>query len=177
MSRALKLAVSAAVLAAAGWLYATPYLAFNGMKSAAEARDAQRLSGYIDFPALKENLKTTLNAKITGDVRASDNPLAAMGSALGAMLINPMVDLFVTPDAIAEMMKGEKPRLADNGRHGRHGADGKPGAGTETRMGYEGVNRFVVSVRKQGDDGEPVAMVLQRDGLASWRLVALRLPL
>ena len=43
-------------------------------------------------------------------------------------------------------------------------------------MGYEGLNRFVVSVRKQDDDGEPLAMVLQRDGIVSWKLVALRLP-
>lgn len=175
MSRILKFAVPAIALAAAGWLYATPYLAVNGMKNAAETRDAQRLSGYIDFPTLKDNLKGTLNAKITGDVRASDNPLAAMGSALGAMLINPMVDLFVTPEAIAGLMQGEQPRLA--GKRGRDGdSGGNPGARAETRMGYEGVNHFVVSVRKQGDEGEPVAMVLRRDGLASWKLVALRLP-
>lgn len=175
MSRFLKLAIPAAVLAAAAWLYATPYLAVNGMRNAAEARDAQRLSGYIDFPAVKENLKGTLNAKVTGNVRASDNPLAAMGSALGAMIINPMVDAFVTPEAIAQLMKGQQPRLIGDG-HGNDGGDGKPGAKTETRMGYEGVNRFVVSVRRQGDDGEPVAMVLQRDGIAAWKLVALRLP-
>lgn len=170
MSRPLKLLAPAIVLAAASWLYASPYLAVNGMRSAAEARDAQRLSGYIDFTALKENLKGSLNAKITGDVRASDNPLAAMGSALGAMIINPMVDVFVTPEAIAQLMKGQKPRLIGNSD------DSKPGAKAETRMGYEGVNRFVVSVRKQGDEDEPVAMVMQRDGLASWKLVALRLP-
>jgi hypothetical protein len=103
-------------------------------------------------------------------VRASDNPLAAMGSALGAMLINPMVDMFITPEAIAQMMKGQKPKLAGNSD------DGKSDARTETHMGYEGVNRFVVSVRKQGDEGEPLALVLQRDGIASWKLVALRLP-
>lgn len=172
MNRPLKFLAPVIVLAAASWLYATPYLAVNGMRSAAEARDAQRLSGYVDFPALKENLKGSLNAKITGDVRASDNPLGAMGSALGAMLINPMVDMFVTPEAIAQLMRGQKPKLAGNS-----GGDGRPGAKAETRMGYEGVNRFVVSVRKEGGDGEPVAMVMQRNGLASWKLVALRLPM
>ncbi|GAB2855240.1 DUF2939 domain-containing protein [Pseudoduganella ginsengisoli] len=172
MSRLVKFAVPALVLAAASWLYATPYLAVNGMRSAAEARDAERLNGYIDFPAVKENLKSSLNAKIGGDVRASDNPLKAMGAALGAMIINPMVDLFITPEAIADMMKGQKPSLT-----GKSSGTGQPGAKAETHMGYEGVNRFVVSVRKQGDDGEPVAMVMQRDGLATWKLVALRLPL
>lgn len=171
MSRILKFAAPAIVLAAASWLYATPYLAVSGMRSAAEARDAQRLSGYIDFPAVKEDLKGTLNAKLTGNVRASDNPIAAMGSALGAMLINPMVDLFITPEAIAQMMQGEKPRLTGKG------GDSQSGAKAETSMGYEGMNRFVVSVRKQGEEGEPVSMVMQRDGLAAWKLVALRLPL
>lgn len=173
MSRALKFALPAIILAVPSWLYATPYLAVNGMRSAAEAHDAQRLSAYIDFPALKENLKGTLNAKITGDVRASENPIAALGSALGAMVINPMVDLFVTPEAIAEMMKGEKPQLI--GRTSGEG-NGKPAMKTETRMGYEGVNHFVISIRKQGEAREPVALVMQREGIAAWKLVALRLP-
>ena len=169
MSRILKVALPAVLLAAGSWLYATPYLAVYGMKNAAEARDAGRLSGYIDFPAVKDNLKSTLNAKVTGNVRASDNPLAAMGSALGAMIINPMVDVFVTPEAIADMMKGYKPSLT-----GRAEGAGNS-ARTDTSMGYEGINHFVVSVRRQGDHSEPVAMVLQRQGLASWRLVAIRL--
>jgi hypothetical protein len=174
MNRFLKLAVPAVALAAGAWLYATPYLAVDGMRSAAQARDAQRLSGYIDFAAVKADLKDALNAKITGNARASDNPLGAMGAALGAMVINPMVDLFVTPDAIADMMKGHKPTLAgrDGGRGGKPDAD----AGTETIMGYEGLNRFVVSVRRHGDDAEPIAMVMRREGLAAWKLVALRLP-
>ncbi|MBY0238196.1 MAG: DUF2939 domain-containing protein [Burkholderiaceae bacterium] len=174
MTRLLKLAIPAIVLAAGAWLYATPYLAVNGMRSAAQARDAQRLSGYIDFATVKENLKGTLNAKITGNARASDNPLAAMGAALGAMLINPMVDRLVTPQAIAEIMKGNPPALTGNG-HGQGG--GAPAeARAETTLGYEGMNHFLVSVRKQGDDSEPVTMVLRRDGLAAWKLVALRLP-
>ncbi len=169
MSRLFKFAVPALVLAAASWLYATPYLAVNGMRAAAEARDAQRLSGYIDFPAVKENLKSSLNAKIGGDVRASEQPLKAMGAALGAMIINPMVDVFITPEAIAGMMQGRKPGLGE--RAEGTGSNAK----AETSMGYEGINRFVVSFRRQGDHSQPIAMVLQREGLASWRLVAIRL--
>ena len=35
----------------AGYLYASPYLALNSIKNAAEAQDAEKLSSYIDFQA------------------------------------------------------------------------------------------------------------------------------
>ena len=41
----------------AGYLYASPYLVLNSIKNAAQTRDADKLSGYIDFPSVKQSIK------------------------------------------------------------------------------------------------------------------------
>ena len=39
------------------------------------------------------------------------NPLAALGTAFAMALVGPMVEAIVTPEALAMMMKGEKPSI------------------------------------------------------------------
>ena len=182
-SRLFKIGAPTLLALLAVWLFFTPYLAFRGMRAAAEARDAEALSAYIDYPVLKENLKASFNARLLGQAReaSQDNPFAGLGAALASLVVGPMVDAFVTPQALAEMMKGEKPRLirraepADTPASGS--TDGKPARRARTSMGYEDVNRFVITVSPADrPDAEPLRLVLQRQGLASWKLSAVRLP-
>jgi phosphotransferase system glucose/maltose/N-acetylglucosamine-specific IIC component len=166
--------VAVALIAFGTWFYFTPHFAVRAMKSAAEANDAARLSGYVNFPALKESLKASFNAKIAAEVtRESDgNPFAAFGAALAVAMVNPMIDALVTPESLAMMMKGDKLRPEEM-------AQRRPSAESEvdTSMAYEGFDRFVVTVRKKGSDEEPIGLVFNRDGMFSWKLSALRLPL
>ncbi|MGB5156708.1 DUF2939 domain-containing protein [Desulfobacterium sp. N47] len=101
------------VIALGVCFYYTPHWALSNMKEAAENRDADRLSEYVDFPALKESLKANFNAMMATEVsnNMSDNPFGAFGAALAAAFINPMIDNLVTPESLAMMMKGEKPKL------------------------------------------------------------------
>lgn len=50
----LKIALPLLIAVLAIWLFFTPHLAFRGMRAAAEARDAEKLSSYINYPGLKE---------------------------------------------------------------------------------------------------------------------------
>ena len=50
-------ALAVAVVAAVGYAYASPYVALGRLKSAIDARDAQAISAYVDFPALRIGLK------------------------------------------------------------------------------------------------------------------------
>lgn len=43
-----------ALIAALGFAYASPYIALNNLKRAADARDAQTVNRYVDFPALRD---------------------------------------------------------------------------------------------------------------------------
>jgi hypothetical protein len=167
------------------WFYFRPHLAVRAMRAAAEARDAPALSGYINFPAVKESLKASFNARLASELmkEQKDNPVAALGAAFAAVLIGPMIDAFVTPESLAMMMKGEKLALPQERRPASttRATTGTSSAASdseaETIMSYESFDRFVVTVRKRGSPDEPVALVFTRDGLFSWKLSALRLPL
>lgn len=169
------------IIALGTWFYFTPYIAVHGMKSAAEARDAARLSGYVNFPALRSSLKASFRAKLASNARKSRNNgfFGRLGTAIAvnfinpaieALYINPMIDTYVTPQNLARMMKGEKPQS-------RKG-DAKPKpAEPDYSMAYESFDRFVVNVKKKGSTQKPVGLVFNREGLFSWKLSALRLPM
>jgi len=101
-----------AIVAVLGYGYASPYLALNRLKRAADARDAQTVSEYVDYPALRESLKEQVSALLTRklEARANGNPLAALGAMIGVALIGPLVDAYATPDGVAALLNGMPPR-------------------------------------------------------------------
>ncbi|MFM0071109.1 DUF2939 domain-containing protein [Paraburkholderia sediminicola] len=100
------------VIAALGFCYASPYMALNKLKRAADARDAQTVNEYVDFPALRESLKQQVTGLLTRrlDVQGNGNPLAAIGAMIGVALIGPLVDAYATPDGVAALLNGMPPR-------------------------------------------------------------------
>jgi hypothetical protein len=181
-SRVIWVLALAVLAGAGGWFFHTPYATVKAIRQAAYDKDARALSSYVDFPAVKENLKASVRAKMHPDrgEGAQQTGSAAMGAALAMAVVGPMIEALVTPDTIALVLNGEIPSLerrreAERAPAVRSGPE--PDERTEVRMGYESFNRFVVTARKHGDEDEPMALVLQREGLASWKLVAIRLPL
>lgn len=178
-----KLAIAIVVVAFSTWFYFTPHLAVSAMKSAAEAKDAAKLSDYVNFPAVKDSLKASFNAKLASEVpKNNGNPFGALGAALAVAFINPMIDALVTPESLAMMMKGEKPKPANNSVQSPSPeseivASKSSESDDDTSMSYENFDRFVVTVKKKGSTEEPVGLVFNRDGIFSWKLSALRLPI
>jgi hypothetical protein len=169
-----KLGIGLALLAGLA-LYASPYLAVQQMRSAAAERDAAKLSGYVDFPALRESLKRGVHARLAGQLlneNGQPTPASAMGAAVAAALLGPMVDSLITPDSLGRMLQGQRPAAAMVGVS----ADPSAAEPLQTRMGYESPSRFVVSLQQPGEDEEPVDLVLRREGLLHWKLAELRLP-
>jgi Protein of unknown function (DUF2939) len=167
----LALAVLVALL-----FYATPYLAVHQMRSAAAAHDAARLSGYVDFPALRASLKAGVQARLLGhelNEAGQPTPASAMGAAVAGALLGPLVDALITPESLGRVMQGQPPVSAATGLGSEPAA---PERRLQTAMGYESPGRFVFSVKPQGDDEEPVELVLRREGLLHWKLAELRLP-
>ncbi|HMN94742.1 MAG TPA: DUF2939 domain-containing protein [Hydrogenophaga sp.] len=156
------------------WFYFTPHLTVKGMRAAVEAKDAERLSRYVDFSALKGNLKASFNEKIDSELMKDQggNQFASLGAALVTAFINPMIDSLVTPEGLAMMMKGEKPNSLTN-------AEGAKTSDSEVdmSMAYESFDRFIVLVKAKASTDEPVGLVFSRDGLFSWKLSAMRLPM
>ncbi|MBL3965826.1 MULTISPECIES: DUF2939 domain-containing protein [Burkholderia] len=108
----LIVALVVAVLATLGYAYASPYVALGRLKSAIDARDAQAISEYVDFPSLRISLKQQVTEELMRRIDAvkKDNPFAVIGALIGSALIGPLVDAYATPEGVAALMSGLPPR-------------------------------------------------------------------
>ncbi|MBJ9966715.1 DUF2939 domain-containing protein [Burkholderia seminalis] len=104
--------LAVAVVAAIGYAYASPYVALGRLKSAIDARDAQAISEYVDFPSLRISLKQQVTEELMRRIDAvkKDNPFAVIGALIGSALIGPLVDAYATPEGVAALMSGLPPR-------------------------------------------------------------------
>ncbi|SAK71211.1 membrane protein [Caballeronia pedi] len=197
MSRTTRSVVAALVVlilvAALGFIYASPYIALDRVKRAADARDAQTVNQYVDFPALRASLKEQVAALLTRrvDIQKSGNPLAIIGAMIGAALVGPLVDSYATPDGVAAILNGIPPRGDPGERPPQAGdsasasaanapasgvttAQQAPKAPPQTTAGYRNLNTFVVTYQHGAGDARYSA-IFRRDGLVSWKLVAVDL--
>lgn len=188
------------VVAVLGYGYASPYLALNRLKRAADERDAQTVSEYVDYPALRESLKDQIAGLLTRRIqaRANGNPLAALGAMIGVALIGPLVDAYATPDGVAALLNGMPPRGDPTQRPpvppdapanapagsadstptapapATAGSPTTPPQPPQTTAAYRGINEFVVTYQ-HGVGDTRYAAILRREGLFSWKLAAVDL--
>ncbi|MFM0625505.1 DUF2939 domain-containing protein [Paraburkholderia xenovorans] len=188
------------VIAALGFAYATPYIALNNLKRAADARDAQTVNQYVDFPALRESLKEQVAGLLTRRLGAhsNGNPLAAIGAMIGVALIGPLVDAYATPDGVAALLNGMPPRgdpgerppappaaqtppdaaatapAPANGNAASGNTNATPPQPPQTTAGYRGLNEFVVTYQHGAGDARYSA-IFQREGVFTWKLAAVNL--
>ncbi len=177
--------------AVAGYWYWSPLLAVQQLKSAARSSDATTFNSLVDYPRLRESLKTQLAAlmadavatKAGGDDAASRAGVA-LGQMLGQAMLDKVVDTVVRPEAMMQAM--QQGRLGGaGGRAGGagSGADGngpRPAgdpADIEWQSERPGPDRFILQIWQRGDaSGKRVGLVLERSGFADWKLTGLQLP-
>ncbi len=174
MSRTVKIVIGTVIVLLLGWYVASPYIALHQMRAAAENRDAEALSEHIDFPALKEDLKASFSAKMMAEAAKapSDEPFAAAGSALAMAMIGPMIDAMVTPQAVAMMMKGEKPSPANMAEQ-----SSEPQREPNVSASYKGLNTFAVTVSEPEDQTSSFKLIFKRHGFFNWKLTSAELPM
>ncbi|MGP9493581.1 DUF2939 domain-containing protein [Psychrobacter sp. AOP7-B1-24] len=152
------------------YLYASPYIALYNIKNAAEQKDADKLSGYIDFPSVKQSIKNQVKAAMVEDIAASDEQdgFEALGTMLAAAMIDPIVDGVVTPDGVALMLQGQEldfdldkkktkdePKIRDTD--------------IDYQAGYLSFDRFKVQIIDPDDADKSLDVIMHRDGL-SWKV-------
>ena len=203
MSRTSKSVVIAllvvVVVAILGVIYASPYIALDRLKRAADARDAQTVNQYVDFPLLRGSLKDQVGQLLTRriDIQKSGNPLAMIGAMIGAALIGPLVDSYATPDGVAAILNGippkgdpgEKPPVQSESSSAVVAAPATapappaasavaspsvPKPPPQTTAGYRSFDTFAVNYQHGTGDARYSA-ILRRYGLFSWKLVAVEL--
>ncbi|WP_175718131.1 DUF2939 domain-containing protein [Burkholderia anthina] len=127
----LIVALAVVVIAAIGYAYASPYVALGRLKSAIDARNAQAVSEYVDFPSLRISLKQQVTEELMRriDSAKKNNPFAVIGALIGSALIGPLVDAYATPEGVAALMSGIPPR----GNPGERPPDWSEPPGTTAR--------------------------------------------
>ncbi len=156
-----------------GYVVATPYITVSQMQAAAEARDGQALSEYIDFVAVRQSLNTQLTAMLADQMTQTtdDDAMGLLGAAFGSKIIELLLDAIVTPEGLVAVLNGnsmtdvldqEAPAAATNA------------ANTSVSMGYQSLDTFGVTITNT-DTQSATTLVLRRDGL-NWRLSEILLP-
>lgn len=176
MRKGLLIGAVAGVLALAGLLYASPYLTLHGIGQAVDRRDADAVSAYVDFPALRESVKAQALARAHAEIDRPDlknNPLGGLGQLMAAAVVNPLVDALVSPAGVLLMLK--------NGKPGKLGDVAAAGAGVDTQgqssprkaytVDYQGWSSVFVHPKGEAGSG----FVFQREGLWGWKLVAIKM--
>lgn len=190
--------VTVVIFAIVAYAYASPYLVLDRLKRAADARDADTVNRYVDYPALQISLKQQVTELLARriDAQKRDHPFAALGALVGMALIGPLVDAYATPDGVAALLNGMPPRgepgetpppppsaqqaPADTGQSGSEGAppaqaeSQAPAQPPRAAAGYRAIDEFVVTYRRDAAS-RPYSVILHRDGWFSWKLVGVNL--
>lgn len=153
------------MLAFGSWYAASPRLTLNAMQGAALSGDVGGFSDHVDYPALRQSLKSELRARITAEVDAAPrNSLKALGLAMAIGFVDPLVDNSISPEAVGLV-------IASLGQ-------GNPLAGSpaleslsllatpDLSIRRDGLDRFHVAV--EGNAGSP-ELLFRREGWR-WRL-------
>ncbi|QNP50558.1 DUF2939 domain-containing protein [Diaphorobacter aerolatus] len=162
-------------------LYASPYLAMRSIGKALDARDADALSQYVDYPVLRENIKGKLMSSIADRLPAQDssNPLGGLGQAIGGMMVGAAVEAMVSPAGVMAMLHSGQldPRLPPANK-ARRAPEARPddASGKDSRdqnndrnfsVDYQGFSK--VRVSRKSDPAR--AFIFRRDGLMGWKLI------
>lgn len=166
--KAIKILVFLALLVGTGYWVAGPYIAVTQLQRAVAAKDEAALARHVDFAAVRESVKEQFSATVLERMGAEENSLfAALGTALAPTMIGPVVDAYLTPAGLVEIINGDLP---GDGKS----ADTRDGSLLkDAKLGYESIDRFAVTTR---DAERPVKFILERRGW-EWRVTDVVLPL
>jgi hypothetical protein len=162
------LAVVVIIAAVGGWYYASPLMALDGMHDAAVANDADKLSGYIDYEALRSDLKSDLRRSVMKEIQKDKpNGMEALGAAFAMALLDPMVDAMISPEGIETMFDQKKAQEERSGKPSLSAV----APGEDPIVERNGLDEFKVRNRENPDG----ALVFHRDGIG-WKLAGIDLP-
>jgi hypothetical protein len=145
------------------WYFESPAWTLKSMKDAAQSHDADALNSYVDYPALRENLKAELMARMIVEARKDKSGFGALGMAFGWAMIGPMIDGLVSPAGMRAALlasEQEKPTLATTALH-------VPKDPVIVRRNF---SEFIVTSKDHPNSG----LVFRRHGL-SWMLSGVEL--
>ena len=137
------------VLLGAGWWFGSPWWTLWRMAGAAEAHDVKTLSAYIDYRAVREDMRARINARIA--------ERGGLGRRIGGTLKKAAMGAAIRPE-------GLRASFILAGLGGKE----KPLGPGDIRVLRDGFSQFRM-VRR---DGKGQVLVFRRDWFG-WKLVAI----
>ena len=180
MKRTFVLLVVLSVLPV-GYLVVGPYLTLNAIRTALETEDLERLTEYVDFPELRRNVQSQVQALLAKRNLGPDDA-ARSTVVVGDVIVEAWVERFVTPATILSWAAGEStvPIVAAEASANADDSvvmlETPPPVQTffeDVRTSYESISRFAIWVSNDRD--EEVGFILTRRGFA-WKLTNIVLP-
>lgn len=164
------LAVSLIAVGLGGMFFGSPYLAARNLQQSALSGDKDALEQVVDFPSVRESLKSQMNAaimtKLQNDPEMANNPFAGLAMMLAPAILERAVEAYVTPDGIAAIVAGQKP----------NGGPVEPNPNVDFESQWINVDRFRVIAREKNSDKAMPSFLFERQGFATWKLVKIEFP-
>jgi hypothetical protein len=171
-TRALAAGAVGALHVVAATSFASPWWTLHRLQSAVARHDADAVSDQVDFPALRDSVKSQILTSLGRDARQTgdDNPFAAIARGFATAIVNPLVDAVVSPAGIAAMVEHGKVSIAKPAQEPAASDAEPPQRKPHYALHYRDWDRFAVTA----DDGG--AFIFRRAGLWSWKLAGIELP-
>lgn len=159
-------AVVIALLLGAGWYFGSPKWTLYQMRTAAVEKDAKKLEGYVDFPSVRESIKSQVKAHMVREMeKEKDNPFAGLGIAIAMGMTDSLVEGLVTPSAMQAMFDSQ-PKTEDADKLSKIDA-------SQLQITRSGLSEFEL---KDPNDASGANLFFRREGLG-WKLVDIRVPM
>jgi hypothetical protein len=184
----------AAVVAVAAYWYWSPFLAVRQVQAALQSRDAEAFNEHVDYPKVRESIKSQFSALFQNKVEESGGVDKGagrsgfdFGARLGALMVDRFVDAVVQPETMMLAMQSGQfapfnrkrpehaPAYPGNDRSAPAPADAPP---DKFVWKYErrGLNNVVVHAADPDAAGRAIlGLVFQRSGFANWKLTEVRM--
>lgn len=168
-ARIVVVAAAALIITTAGlWYFESPAWTLRNMKAAADANDADALNAYIDYPALREDFKAELSARMMAEAQKDKTGYGALGVALGSAIIGPMIDGLVSPAGMRALLFAKRNQQTSGNAAGAAAALKVPDRPLIVRRN---LSEFLVTTKGASRGG----LIFKRHGL-SWQLSGVELP-
>lgn len=141
---------------------AYPYVSAQRTWAAIQDGDERALSHYVDWPSIRESLKSQLVAAGAANVE-TDDVASMLGAGLGALFAEKLIDNLVTPSGLAKLMQS-----AQSQKEGEAQAP-------SVNYAFFTENPLTFLVVMEGKDGAEMEGIFRLNG-ARWQLSELWLP-
>jgi hypothetical protein len=161
---------TAALIIAAGvtWYLTSPGWTLHQMKAAADANDADALNSYIDYPALRDDLKAEITGQMTVEAKKDKSAFGRLGLTIGRAMVGPVIDGLVTPAGMRAALIAKRDQAQTKGAPRAASALRVPDNPVIVRRGF---SEFLVASKQKPKSG----LVFKRHGLW-WKLSGVDLP-